>query len=166
MRISDWSSDGCSSDLCGCKVSVLESTGSLMGRVAPPEIGDFFWRLHNEKGVDIRLETTACRFEEQHEGITTVCSDGERLDADVVVIGIGTIPEAELAAAAGVCCGDGIFVNEFCETSISGIFAAGDVARRFDTNQGIDERLETWQNPKDTAAAPSPVVGGRHATQV
>src|SRR3546814_13151439 len=82
-----------------------------MGRVAPPEIGDFFWRLHNEKGVDIRLETTACRFEEQHEGITTVCSDGERLDADVVVIGIGTIPDAELAAAAGVRCGEGIFVR-------------------------------------------------------
>src|SRR3546814_8540493 len=69
------------------------------------------------------------------------------------LIGIGTIPEAELAAAAGVRCGDGIFVNEFCETSISGIFAAGDVARRFDTNQGIDERLETWQNAQDQAVA-------------
>src|SRR3546814_12005819 len=96
-----------------------------MGRVAPTGIGDFFWRLHNEKGVDILLETTACRFEAQHDGITTVCSDGERLDADVVVIGIGTIPEAELAAAAGVRSGDGIFVNEFCEPSISGIFTAG-----------------------------------------
>lgn len=134
-----------------CQVTVVEGTDTVLGRVAPPEIADLIARLHNERGVDIHLEAPVATFESTDGRVTAVCVDGSRLDADLVVAGIGALPETGLAEAAGIRCTDGILVDERCQTSAPGVFAAGDAARRFNRSLGIDERLECWQNAQDQA---------------
>lgn len=152
-----------SASKCGCRVSVLEQTESLMGRLVPREIGDLFADLHRSKGIDIRYEAIVTEFEPKRDGVTAVCIDGSRLDADAVIVGIGAVPATGLAESAGIHCANGIVVDEYCHTSVVGVYAAGDVARRVVPSKGVNERLENWQNAQDQALAAARSMSG--ATQ-
>ena len=77
-----------------------------------------------------------------------VLDDGTELTGDLVVVGIGATPRTELAAAAGIDVGDGILVDEHLETSVGGVFAAGDVANAPSTRFGRRLRVEHWDNAK------------------
>jgi 3-phenylpropionate/trans-cinnamate dioxygenase ferredoxin reductase component len=130
----------------GAKVTVLEAAAQALGRVAGPEIGDFYCRTHRAAGVDIRLNARLASFEGRDHVTGVRLHGGEVIACDVVLIGIGVVPNLELAREAGVLCGNGVVVNADGRTSHPDIFAAGDVAFRPLAHYGREGRLESVHN--------------------
>jgi 3-phenylpropionate/trans-cinnamate dioxygenase ferredoxin reductase subunit len=130
----------------GMKVTVLEAMPQVLSRVAGPEIGAFYTRIHREAGTDIRLGARI----EAFEGIGSVSgvrlADGEIIPADFVLVGVGVLPNMELALAAGLTCGNGIVVDAQMRTSHPDVFAAGDVAWRPLVHFDREGRLESVHN--------------------
>lgn len=136
----------------GATVTVLEAADRLMGRAVAPEIGAWFAELHRKKGVDLRLGARIKAIEGEGK-VERVALEGETIPADIVVIGIGIVPNVELAAVAGLEVGNGIAVDEFGRTSDPAIWAAGDCALQPNAFLGRKLRLESYQNAQDQAMA-------------
>jgi len=108
--------------------------------VLGPELGDFVRGLHEAHGVVFHLGHKPAAFEK--EGV--LLDDGSRLPADLVVVGVGVRPSLELAEKAGLRMDRGVVVDAHLETSVPGIYAAGDVARYPDPVSGDAVRIEHW----------------------
>ena len=132
-------------------------------RVLGPEVGGVYRDLHVQEGVDWRPGTTIKRVigTDRVGGVET--STGERIAADLVVAGIGVEPRTELALAAGLAVGDGIEVSATLETSVPGIFAAGDVASAWHPFYERRLRTEHWANAKFQGAAAGRAMLGETA---
>jgi 3-phenylpropionate/trans-cinnamate dioxygenase ferredoxin reductase component len=141
----------------GVKTTVLEVAARILARVCDELTSAAVHAAHVRHGVDIRLETALVTAEPLPDGrITAVTGTGDRLIADLVVVGTGSKPDDALAAAAGLATDDGIVVDAQCRTSDPDIFAAGD-AVRFPGPDGL-VRLENWRHAQDQGA-----VAGRNA---
>lgn len=136
----------------GASVTVLEAADRLMGRAVAPEIGAWFADLHRKKGVDVRLGARIKAIEDAGKA-ERVALEGEAIPADIVVIGIGIVPNVEIAAVAGLEVGNGIVVDEFGRTSDPAIWAAGDCALQPNAFLGKQVRLESYQNAQDQGMA-------------
>jgi NADPH-dependent 2,4-dienoyl-CoA reductase/sulfur reductase-like enzyme len=151
----------CAARKLGTAVTVLEVQQAPIQRVAAPEIGGFLADLHRKHGVDLRTGVAVTAIEPAVAALILTLSTGDRLEADLVLVGIGAAPNAELATAAGLAVEDGIVVDEFGRTSDPGIFAAGDVTRHWNPLIGRKLRLEAWQNAQNQAAAiAKAMIGG------
>jgi 3-phenylpropionate/trans-cinnamate dioxygenase ferredoxin reductase subunit len=124
----------------GLEVHAVGPDPLPLGRILGPDLGRFIRDLHQEHGVVFHPEHTVREL--QSDGV--VLDDGARLPAELVVAGIGVRPNVELAVQAGLAVDQGILVDEHLETSASGIFAAGDVARWIDPRGGDRVRVEHW----------------------
>lgn len=142
----------------GCVVTVLEFAPRPMGRALTPATAEWFAAVHQECGIQLRLNEGIDRFEGRPEGhvSSAVSTAGNEYPADLVVVGIGVVPNDEIAAQAGLDTANGILVDSTLRTSDPAILAIGDCASFPNVHTGTVCRLESVQN----AAA-----HGRHAAQ-
>jgi len=138
----------------GMDVTVVEAMQRLCERTVPPEISTYLSRLHARHGTEVILGTGVVGVErDAHGSLVVTLSDRRELRCDVVVVGVGLIPNDELAREAGLECDGGIIVNAQCRTSDTDIFAAGDVASWHCQWAGRRLRLESWQNAQEQGMA-------------
>lgn len=143
-------------------VTVLEAAERLMGRVVAPVISQFYAELHRGRGVEVELGARIERLEGEGGRVqAVVMADGRRYPADLVVVGIGVLPNAELAAAAGIACENGILVDEHGRTSDPRVFAAGDCANHPNRYARGRIRLESVQNAIDQARSVAAAILGQ-----
>ena len=132
----------------GVTVALVAPGSTPLERVLGPEIGAVYRDLHAGHGVELHLDQRAVAFRGGPAVEAVETADGTRIEADLVVVGVGARPRTDLAAAAGLEVGDGIHVDEHLETSVPGIFAAGDVAAAWHPLFGGRLRVEHWDNAR------------------
>ena len=137
----------------GCQVTVIETLSQLCGRTLTPDIADWILALHRSHGVDVRLETSVERFEGDGRITRAALSGGTSIETDLAVIGIGVLPNVEIAAEAGLEIDNGIVVDGLGCTSDPDVFAAGDVTNHPNALLGRRIRLESWENAQNQAIA-------------
>ncbi|SIN67510.1 3-phenylpropionate/trans-cinnamate dioxygenase ferredoxin reductase subunit [Parasphingorhabdus marina DSM 22363] len=151
----------------GTNVTVLEAADRVLSRVTSPVISSFYEKLHNSHGVTIRTNcATSSINESEGKAVSVTLSNGDVLPCDALLIGIGILPNIEVAAEAGVACEDGILVDERGRTNLPGVYAAGDCAKRLIQPFSRLGRLESVHNAieqgKQVAASildkPSPKI--------
>jgi 3-phenylpropionate/trans-cinnamate dioxygenase ferredoxin reductase subunit len=130
----------------GSQVTVLETAELPLGRVLGAEVATRFAALHREHGVDVRVNITLDAIERSGRLAVVRLADGSQVEADLVIVGIGAVPNIDLAAAAGLTIDNGIRTDEYLRTSVPDIFAAGDVANASHPLLGRHLRVEHWDN--------------------
>jgi 3-phenylpropionate/trans-cinnamate dioxygenase ferredoxin reductase subunit len=147
--------------LAGAEVVVLEALEQPLIHVVGPEVGAVFAQLHREQGVDVR---TGVRIEEiapTSVGATIGLAGGDTLTVDRLVVGVGVIPVADLAAGAGIAVDNGILVDSGLRTSAPDVYAAGDVANVDHPVLGRRLRVEHWDTAiKHGTVAATNLLGG------
>ncbi|MBK8131898.1 MAG: oxidoreductase [Gammaproteobacteria bacterium] len=146
----------------GLRVTVLEAAPRALARVTSPEVSGFFQRIHAEAGVEIRCNTGVARIDGSADLARVITGDGAGLDADLVLAGIGLLPNVELAQSAGIACDNGILVDELGNTSAAGILAAGDCANHPNAIYGCRFRLESVHNAIEQAKTAAATMAGKH----
>ncbi|MDQ0820185.1 3-phenylpropionate/trans-cinnamate dioxygenase ferredoxin reductase subunit [Arthrobacter sp. V1I7] len=131
----------------GNAVTLLGLAEVPLAAAIGPELGSFFRSLHEAHGVRFRLPASAAEVRGRSGRVTGVLTDaGEVLDADLVVVAVGVVPEVALAEAAGIGLRNGILTDAALRTAAPGIFAAGDVANALHPFIGEHHRSEHWSN--------------------
>ena len=139
--------------LRGCSVTVLEQGDLPLMRCLPPFLGRYYAQVHRAHGVDLRTGIRVLAIADENGRARVLTASGEVPPADAVVVGIGILPNVELARLAGLEVEDGIIVDEYGRTGDPLIHAAGDVSRHFNPLLGARLRLESWQNAQNQAIA-------------
>jgi len=133
----------------GVDVTVIEAADRVMIRAVTPPMSAFYERAHRSAGVKFLLNATAQAFEGS-SAVTGVVTNAGTVPADVALVGVGVVPNQEIARDAGLACDNGIVVDEFAVTSDPDIFAAGDCTNH-PAFAGGRVRLESVQNAIDQA---------------
>lgn len=130
----------------GAHVTVLEALDMPLVSVLGPEVAQIFTALHTAHGVDIRVKSRVSSIEGDDGGATLALADGTTVDADLILVGIGAVPEVALGQVAGLRTDNGIVVDAKLRTSHPDIFAAGDLANAYHPRLGRHLRVEHWDN--------------------
>ncbi|CAE6788404.1 FAD-dependent oxidoreductase [Paraburkholderia aspalathi] len=145
----------------GCKATVIEPAPALLQRALPDNVAQHIAALHERNGVDLRLGTMP-RAILYDGGGTSIEIDAGTVAADVVVVGIGVLPNVELARACGLEVRNGIVVDERCRTNDPSIYAAGEVTMHANPMLGRSVRIESWQVAENQpVVAAENMLGGR-----
>ena len=144
----------------GLSVSVLEMESRILERVTTEEMSTFYHQLHTDEGVNIFTSTQAKAFKGSETVESVACGDHE-IPADLVIVGIGILPNTEMAEAAGLETNNGLVVDEHCRTSNEHIFAAGDCTNHPNPILNRRLRLESVPNAMEQGrVAASNMLGG------
>lgn len=143
------------------QVTVLEAADRVLARVTGPVVSEFFQDMHRTEGVDVRL---GARMEglvgtDKVTGVQMV--DGEVIPADIVLVGIGILPNEDIAAEAGITCDNGIVTDADARTSDPDVFAVGDCASRPIALYGLQGRLESVHNALEMAKLAAAAICGQ-----
>jgi 3-phenylpropionate/trans-cinnamate dioxygenase ferredoxin reductase component len=148
----------------GLDVTVLEMADRPLNRVTAPEMSTFYMRRHEREGVRVLCGMSVTSFAGGADGRVTGVACGEReFPADLVIVGVGILPETTLAAAAGLRCENGIWVDEQCQTSDPNIYAAGDCTCHPSVRYGRRLRLESVDNAVEQAKTAAMNICGKPA---
>jgi 3-phenylpropionate/trans-cinnamate dioxygenase ferredoxin reductase subunit len=145
----------------GLEVTVLEMAERVMSRVVAPEMSRFYTDQHRGHGVQIRLNEQVVAFEGSGHVSAVRCADGAAHPADLVIVGIGVVPNIELAAEAGIDCDNGIAVDVHCRTSDPDVYAIGDCVSQPSLRYGRRIRLESVDNAFEQAKTAAANLCGR-----
>jgi NADPH-dependent 2,4-dienoyl-CoA reductase/sulfur reductase-like enzyme len=132
--------------IAGAHVTVLEALDLPLVGVLGPEVAAIFGSLHTARGVDLRVEAKISSIEGDDRGAIVNLADGSRVEADLLVVGIGALPETSLGRTAGLRTNNGIVVDQYLRTSELDIYAAGDVANVYHPLLDRHVRVEHWDN--------------------
>lgn len=138
----------------GLEVHVLEMEDRILQRVTTPLMSEYYHKLHTARGVHLHTNTGVQGFEGTDRVSKVLCGDTS-FDADFVIVGIGIVPNIELATEAGITCDNGISVNERCQTSAPHVWAAGDCTNGPNPLTGTNLRLESVPNAMEQARVAS-----------
>ncbi|MHC0052464.1 NAD(P)/FAD-dependent oxidoreductase [Actibacterium sp. D379-3] len=148
----------------GLEVTVLEAMDRVLARVTSPVISEFYQDVHRSAGVDVRLNARMKGFVGEDGHLTGVeMEDGEVIPADIVLVGIGILPNQELAEEAGLTCENGINTDAQARTTDPDIYAIGDCANRVIVQYGHRGRLESVHNAIETAKIAAASICGKPA---
>jgi 3-phenylpropionate/trans-cinnamate dioxygenase ferredoxin reductase subunit len=146
----------------GLDVTVLEMADRPLARVVAPEVSAFYRRRHEREGVRIHCGVAVTGFEGSGRVRSVVTADGS-CTADLVILGIGILPDVSLAAAAGLRCENGVWVDEQCRTSDPAVWAAGDCTNHPSVRYGRRVRLESVDNAVEQARTAATDMCGKPA---
>jgi len=135
----------------GKQVLVLECAPRLLGRAVSPDLSAHVLATHRAAGMDIRVGVNTDVLQVDGNHLTAIEIDGQPQPIDLLLLGIGAVPEIALAQAAGLECADGVVVDAFMQTSDEAILAIGDCTRFPDQRSDTPLRLESVQNANDQA---------------
>jgi 3-phenylpropionate/trans-cinnamate dioxygenase ferredoxin reductase subunit len=130
----------------GCEVTMIERSSLPLERVLGPEVGQIYADLHRDHGIEFLPETTVERFEGRGAVERVLTRDGALIETQFVVVGVGVAPCTGLVETADIRIDNGVVVNERLETSVPGVFAAGDVANAYHPFYARRLRVEHWAN--------------------
>lgn len=148
----------------GMNVTVLEMMERVLQRVTAPVVSEFYTRIHGEEGVSIRCGVGVSGFRGNGRVAKVLCSDGSEFAADLVIIGVGILPNTALAAAAGLEVDNGVVVNDRAQTSDPDIFAAGDCTNHHNPIYARRIRLESVQNATDQSRVAAGAACGKEVS--
>ena len=136
----------------GLNVTVLEMEQRILQRVTTEEMSQYYYDVHTSRGLNIICGATVSSFEGDENGrVSKVLCEGSEVEADLVIVGIGIIPNTELAEAAGIKCENGIYVDDRCLTSAADIYAVGDCTNHPNPILQRRLRLESVPNAMEQA---------------
>lgn len=144
------------------EVTVIEAVDRILQRVTAPVMSEFFARVHREEGVTVLEGTGLGEFlgSEGHvNGIRT--SNGDTIDADIVIVGVGIVVNDELAKDCGLSVDNGIVVNDYCETDDEHILAIGDCTNHYNAHYDRRIRLESVPNANEQARIAAKTICGK-----
>lgn len=145
----------------GLAVTVIEREERVLPRSVSPIVSEFLQDVHTRNGVTLRLGVGVSRILGETEATGVALSDGTEVASDLVLVGVGVVPNVELAQAAGLACDDGICVDPHCRTADPTIFAVGDCTQHFNPIYRRKLRLESVQNAVDQARVAAANLVGR-----
>jgi len=148
----------------GRVVTVIEMADRVMSRVVSPEISDFYQIEHTNQGVRFRLSTSVSALKGKKRVKSVTTSDDEEIPADLVVIGVGILPNTELATAAGLDVENGIVVDDHCRTGDPDIYAMGDCTSHPNAIYDRRLRLESVHNALEQAKTTAANICGKDAS--
>jgi 3-phenylpropionate/trans-cinnamate dioxygenase ferredoxin reductase component len=147
----------------GLDVTIVEQSAVPLERVLGREVGEIYGQLHRDHGVELLTGTVVQGFEGSGRVERVRLADGRLLETDFVVVGVGVTPRTALAEQAGMAVDNGILVDQGLETSVPGVFAAGDVANAFHPFYGHRLRVEHWANALNQPATAARAMLGKPA---
>lgn len=147
----------------GVQVTLLEMLDRVLARVAGEELSRFYEKEHRSHGVDLRLGTgVACIEGDGNRVIGVRLLDESVVPADIVIVGIGIVPSVDPLIASGAVGGNGVYVDDYCRTTLDGVYAIGDCAAHASSfADGAVIRLESVQNANDMAKTAARAIVGK-----
>jgi NADPH-dependent 2,4-dienoyl-CoA reductase/sulfur reductase-like enzyme len=136
----------------GLDVTVIEPLPAPLARALDPDTAGVCLGLHTDAGVRFRCATSVEAIEGEGRVERVRLSDGDTIDADVVVVGIGVSPSVEWLSGSGVAVGNGVLCDSRCATAVPGVYAAGDIARWHHPVFDVQMRVEHWTNASEQGA--------------
>ncbi len=146
----------------GANVIIIESADRVMSRVTGEFFSSYLQKYHAARGAKLLLNAAVTRLETEG-GRLVACTfaNGEKIEIDTAIIGIGVMPCAEIAKSAGILCDNGITVDEYCRTNIDDIFAAGDCANHYNSHYDMNLRLESVHNAIEQGKTVAATICGK-----
>lgn len=146
--------------VAGLEVHVIEMEARILQRVTTPDMSAYYHQLHTSRGVHIHVGTGVQGFSGSGGRVTAVLAGNKSFPADLVIVGIGIIPNIEIAKEAGITCENGIIVDEHCRTNDPKIYAIGDCTNHPNPLLGRRLRLESVPNAMEQARVASANIRG------
>ena len=141
-------------------ISIVEVGNQLMGRIIPNQIADLVKQFHEDKGNKIILNKRITEITKKNEKYKILLSDNKEIISDLIIAGIGSIPNVGLFENTKLKLDNGIVTNEFCETNIKNVFASGDVSNFYHPLYGKYMRLESYQHAQNHGISAGKNISG------